>query len=47
MKQVLLERYGAPAEAVRCLEVPYDTARYQRLMQRATIAGDPAEPVAQ
>jgi hypothetical protein len=45
MKQVLLERYGAPAEAVRCLEVPYDTARYQRLMQRATIAGDPAEPV--
>ena len=23
---------------------PYDTARYQRLMQRTTIAGDPAEP---
>jgi hypothetical protein len=22
MKQVLLERYGAPAEAVRCLDVP-------------------------
>ena len=46
MKQVLLERYGPPAEAVRCVEVLYDTARYQRLMQRATIAGDPAEPVA-
>ena len=25
---------------------PYDTARHQRLMQRTTIAGDPAEPVA-
>jgi alpha-ketoglutarate-dependent 2,4-dichlorophenoxyacetate dioxygenase len=25
---------------------PYDTARYQRLMQRTTIAGDPAEPAA-
>ena len=46
MKQVLLERYGAPAEAVRCVEVPYDTACYQRLTQRATIAGAPAEPVA-
>ena len=46
MKQVLLERYRAPAEAVRCVDVPYDTARYQRLMQRTTIAGDPAEPVA-
>jgi hypothetical protein len=46
MKQVLLERYGAPAEAVRGVDVPYDTARYQRLMQRTTIAGDPAEPVA-
>ncbi|HYR71583.1 MAG TPA: hypothetical protein VEP12_09375 [Candidatus Acidoferrum sp.] len=46
MKQVLLERYGSPAEAVRCVDVPYDTARYQRLMQRTTIAGDPAEPVA-
>jgi hypothetical protein len=44
MKQVLLERYGAPAEAVRCVDVPSDTARYQRLI--ATIAGDPAEPVA-
>ena len=44
MKQVLLERYGAPAEAVRCVDVPYDTARYQRLMQRTTIASDPAEP---
>jgi hypothetical protein len=46
MKQVLLERYGAPAEAVRCRDVPYDTARYQRLIQRATIAGDPAKAVA-
>ena len=46
MKQVLLERYGAPAEAVRCVEVPYDTARYLRLMHRTTLAGDPAEPVA-
>jgi hypothetical protein len=46
MKQVLLERYGVPAGAVRCVEVPYDTARYQRLMQRTTLAGDPAEPVA-
>ncbi|HYR71584.1 MAG TPA: hypothetical protein VEP12_09380 [Candidatus Acidoferrum sp.] len=44
MKQVLLERYGSPAEAVRCVDVPYDTARNQRLMQRTTIAGDPAEP---
>jgi len=26
---------------------PYDTERYQRLMQRTTIAGDPAEPAAQ
>jgi len=25
---------------------PYDTARHQRLMQRTTIAGDPAEPAA-
>jgi len=25
---------------------PYDTARYQRLMQRTTIAGNPAEPAA-
>jgi alpha-ketoglutarate-dependent 2,4-dichlorophenoxyacetate dioxygenase len=25
---------------------PYDAARYQRLMQRTTIAGDPAEPAA-
>ena len=31
MKQVLLERYGSPAEAVRGVDVPYDTARYQRL----------------
>jgi len=46
MKQVRLERYGAPAEAVRCVDGPYDTARYQRLMQRTTIAGDPAEPAA-
>jgi hypothetical protein len=46
MKQVLLERYGSPAEAVRCVDIPYDTARYQRLMQRTTIAGNLAEPVA-
>ncbi len=46
MKQVLLERYGSPAEAVRCVDVPYDTARNQRLMQRTTIAGNLAEPVA-
>jgi len=46
MKQVLLERYGSPAEAVRCVDVPYDTARYQRLMQRTTIAGNLAEPAA-
>ena len=46
MKQVLLERYGAPAEAVRCVDVPYDTARYQRLMPRTTIARNPAEPAA-
>jgi hypothetical protein len=46
MKQVLLERYGAPAEAVRCVDVPYDTARYQRLMPRTTSAGNPAEPAA-
>ena len=46
MKQVLLERYGAPAEAVRCVDVPHDTARYQRLMQRTTIAGNPTEPAA-
>ena len=46
MKQVLLERYGSPAEAVRCVDVPYDTARYQRLMQRTTIAGNLAEPTA-
>jgi hypothetical protein len=39
MKQVLLERYGAPAEAVRCVDVPYDTARCQRFMPRTTIAG--------
>jgi len=26
---------------------PYDTARHQRLMQRTTIGGDPAEPAAQ
>ncbi len=26
---------------------PYDTARHQRLMQRTTIAGDPAEPAVQ
>jgi hypothetical protein len=44
MKQVLLERYGSPAEAVRGVDVPYDTARYQRLMPRTTIAGNPAEP---
>lgn len=44
MKQVRLERYGPPAEAVRCVDVPYDTARYQRLIQRTTIAGNPAEP---
>jgi alpha-ketoglutarate-dependent taurine dioxygenase len=23
---------------------PYDTARHQRLMQRTTVSGDPAEP---
>jgi hypothetical protein len=46
MKPVLLERYGAPAEAVRCGDVPSDTARYQRLIQRATIAGGPPEPAA-
>ena len=45
MKQVLLERYGSPAGAVRCVDVP-DTARYQRLMQRTTIAGNLAEPAA-
>jgi hypothetical protein len=46
MKQVLLERYGAPAEAVRCVDVLYDTARYQRVTHWTTIAGDPAEPAA-
>jgi hypothetical protein len=46
MKQVLLERYGAPAEPVRCVDVPYDTARSQRLMPRTTIAGNLAEPAA-
>jgi hypothetical protein len=46
MKQVLLERDGAPAEAVRCVDVPSDTARYPRLMPRTTIAGDPTEPAA-
>jgi hypothetical protein len=25
---------------------PFDTQRYKRLMQRTTIAGDPAEPAA-